>query len=186
MAFRQENPRVAMIPFNSTNKWMLTIHKMASGSHKVLIKGAAERVLERCDAFLKNGERQPKNDASIAQYESAYNTLGGMGERVLGSAELDLDPKKFPEGFEFDLDNPNFPLDGFTFLGLYGIIDPPRPAVPDAVAKCRSAGIRVIMVTGDHPITAEAISKQVSTQNVVLSLNPLSEAMSRPNRKSIS
>jgi len=162
MKFRDANPRVGMIPFNSTNKWMLTIHKMAgTKKHKVLIKGAAERVLDRCDAFLKNGERMPKNDASVAAYEEAYNTLGGIGERVLGCAELDLDETKFPEGFEFDLDNPNFPLEGFTFLGLYGIIDPPRAAVPDAVAKCRSAGIRVIMVTGDHPITAEAISKQV-------------------------
>lgn len=159
--FRAENPRVAMIPFNSTNKWMLTIHQMQDGGHKVLIKGAAERVLERCDAFLRNGERMEKNEATLKQYETAYNSLGGMGERVLGCAELNLPTDEFPSGFKFDVDNPNFPLEKFTFLGLYGIIDPPRPAVPSAVATCRSAGIRVIMVTGDHPITAEAISKQV-------------------------
>lgn len=161
MTYREKNPRVAMIPFNSTNKWMLTIHKMEDGTHKVLIKGAAERVLDRCNTFYRNGEEVSKNEATLKDYETAYLTLGGMGERVLGCAELNLDPKEFPAGFTFDVDNPNFPLENFTFLGLYGIIDPPRPAVPDAVSKCRSAGIRVIMVTGDHPITAEAIAKQV-------------------------
>jgi magnesium-transporting ATPase (P-type) len=65
------------------------------------------------------------------------------------------------QGFAFDADNPNFPLTGLRFVGLMAMIDPPRAAVPDAVAKCRSAGIKVIMVTGDHPITAKAIAKGV-------------------------
>lgn len=56
---------------------------------------------------------------------------------------------------------PNFPLEGLCFVGLMSMIDPPRAAVPDAVSKCRSAGIKVIMVTGDHPITAKAIAKGV-------------------------
>lgn len=64
-------------------------------------------------------------------------------------------------GYKFDSDDPNFPLDGLRFVGLMSMIDPPRAAVPDAVAKCRSAGIKVIMVTGDHPITAKAIAKSV-------------------------
>lgn len=68
---------------------------------------------------------------------------------------------KFPLGFKFDSDDPNFPLNGMRFVGLMSMIDPPRAAVPDAVAKCRSAGIKVIMVTGDHPITAKAIAKSV-------------------------
>merc|ERR1712141_124367 len=65
------------------------------------------------------------------------------------------------EGYPFDCDDPNFPLDGLRFVGLMSMIDPPRAAVPDAVSKCRSAGIKVIMVTGDHPITAKAIAKSV-------------------------
>lgn len=72
-----------------------------------------------------------------------------------------LPSDKFPLGFKFDCDDPNFPLSGMRFVGLMSMIDPPRAAVPDAVAKCRSAGIRVIMVTGDHPITAKAIAKSV-------------------------
>lgn len=72
-----------------------------------------------------------------------------------------LPSDKFPLGFKFDSDDPNFPITGLRFVGLMSMIDPPRAAVPDAVAKCRSAGIKVIMVTGDHPITAKAIAKSV-------------------------
>ena len=65
------------------------------------------------------------------------------------------------QGYEFDADEVNFPLTGLRFVGLISMIDPPRAAVPDAVAKCRSAGIKVIMITGDHPITAKEIAKGV-------------------------
>jgi len=68
---------------------------------------------------------------------------------------------RYPIGYPFDADSENFPLTGLRFVGLMSMIDPPRAAVPDAVAKCRSAGIKVIMVTGDHPITAKAIAKGV-------------------------
>lgn len=78
-----------------------------------------------------------------------------------GFCDFLLPSDKFPLGFKFDCDDPNFPLTGLRFVGLMSMIDPPRAAVPDAVAKCRSAGIKVIMVTGDHPITAKAIAKSV-------------------------
>merc|ERR1719411_1839297 len=84
-----------------------------------------------------------------------------MGERVLGFCHCWLDKEKFPEGFAFDADEVNFPIEGLRFVGLISMIDPPRAAVPDAVAKCRSAGIKVIMVTGDHPIMAKAIARSV-------------------------
>ena len=87
--------------------------------------------------------------------------LGGLGERVLGFCDFILPLDKFPRGYPFDADETNFPVDGLRFVGLMSMIDPPRAAVPDAVAKCRSAGIKVIMVTGDHPITAKAIAKSV-------------------------
>lgn len=67
----------------------------------------------------------------------------------------------YPKGYKFDSNEINFPMDKFCFVGLMALIDPPRPNVPDAVEKCRSAGIKVIMVTGDHPITAKAIAKMV-------------------------
>jgi len=88
-------------------------------------------------------------------------SLGGLGERVLGFCEARLDAKQFPPGFPFDPDEINFPVEGLTFSGLISMIDPPRAAVPDAVNKCRAAGVKVIMVTGDHPITAKAIAKSV-------------------------
>ena len=68
---------------------------------------------------------------------------------------------RYPIGYPFDADAENFPVTALRFVGLMSMIDPPRAAVPDAVAKCRSAGIKVIMVTGDHPITAKAIAKGV-------------------------
>ena len=78
-----------------------------------------------------------------------------------GFCDFLLPVDKFPMGFAFDGEKENFPLSGLRFVGLISMIDPPRAAVPDAVAKCRSAGIKVIMVTGDHPITAKAIAKGV-------------------------
>ena len=87
--------------------------------------------------------------------------LGGLGERVLGFCDYMLPADKYPAGYPYDADEENFPLEGLRFVGLMSMIDPPRAAVPDAVLKCRSAGIKVIMVTGDHPITAKAIARSV-------------------------
>jgi sodium/potassium-transporting ATPase subunit alpha len=80
---------------------------------------------------------------------------------VSGFCDYDLPVDQFPLNYPFDADDANFPLTGLRFIGLMSMIDPPRAAVPDAVGKCRSAGIKVIMVTGDHPITAKAIAKGV-------------------------
>ena len=78
-------------------------------------------------------------------FTESCTTLAGMGERVLGFVHLDLDPSHFPEGFQFSTegDEPNFPLDGLCFVGLMSMIDPPKATVPNAVAQCRSAGIKV-------------------------------------------
>merc|ERR1712106_827006 len=101
------------------------------------------------------------DDEWKARFESSYMELGGLGERVLGFADFQLSASKFPAGFPFNPDEVNFPVDGLRFVGLMSMIDPPRAAVPDAVSECRSAGIKVIMVTGDHPITAAAIARSV-------------------------
>lgn len=76
-------------------------------------------------------------------FNNAYLELGGLGERVLGFCDLQLPSDKYPIGYKFNTDDPNFPLDNLRFVGLMSMIDPPRAAVPDAVAKCRSAGIKV-------------------------------------------
>ena len=79
-----------------------------------------------------------------------------------GFCDYILPAEQFPTGYPFDTEDLNFPLENLCFLGLMALIDPPRAAVPDAVEKCRRAGIKIIMVTGDHPITAKAIAKKVT------------------------
>ncbi|KAL3091724.1 hypothetical protein niasHT_024306 [Heterodera trifolii] len=160
--FRRQNQKVVEIPFNSTNKYQVSVHYTAADEGNLLVmKGAPERVLFHCDRMLIGGEERPIDEELRAAFEKAYLELGGMGERVLGFCDCALDKDRYTRQFPFNADEPNFPLEGFRFLGLISMIDPPRAAVPDAVAKCRSAGIKVVMVTGDHPITAKAIAKSV-------------------------
>merc|ERR1711953_109689 len=164
MDFRQKNKKVCEIPFNSTNKYQVSIHETDDGGekgHLLVMKGAPERILSRCSTIYIDGEEKEMTDEWKENFNTAYMELGGLGERVLGFCDYKLDDKKFPEGFAFDADDVNFPIEGLRFVGLISMIDPPRAAVPDAVSKCRSAGIKVIMVTGDHPITAKAIAKSV-------------------------
>ncbi|KAE8588561.1 hypothetical protein XENTR_v10022613 [Xenopus tropicalis] len=160
---RDRNPKVAEIPFNSTNKFQLSIHEREDSpeGHLLVMKGAPERILDRCSTIMLHGAEQPLDEEMKDAFQNAYFELGGLGERVLGFCHLYIPADKFQRGFKFDTDEPNFPLTDLCFIGLISMIDPPRAAVPDAVGKCRSAGIKVIMVTGDHPITAKAIAKGV-------------------------
>ncbi|XP_074593049.1 sodium/potassium-transporting ATPase subunit alpha-like isoform X2 [Brevipalpus obovatus] len=163
-AYRSKNRKVCEIPFNSTNKYHVTIHEIEDTSdpgYLLCMKGAPERILDRCSTIYINGQEKLLDAEMKEAFNCAYLELGGLGERVIGFCDRKLPIDKFPLGFNFDGDDPNFPLEGLRFLGLVSMIDPPRAAVPDAVAKCRSAGIKVIMVTGDHPITAKAIAKSV-------------------------
>ncbi|KAI6234074.1 Sodium/potassium-transporting ATPase subunit alpha [Aphelenchoides fujianensis] len=161
--FRHKNPKIAEIPFNSTNKYQVSVHEVDDGNpaYLLVMKGAPERILDRCTTILLDGNEQPLDEKLRQEFNDAYLELGGMGERVLGFCDFRLDAEKFPRGFKFDVEEVNFPVSNLRFVGLMSMIDPPRAAVPDAVAKCRSAGIKVVMVTGDHPITAKAIAKSV-------------------------
>uniref|UniRef100_A0AC35UH77 Sodium/potassium-transporting ATPase subunit alpha n=1 Tax=Rhabditophanes sp. KR3021 TaxID=114890 RepID=A0AC35UH77_9BILA len=161
--YRADNKKVAEIPFNSTNKFQVSLHETHDGDNRILLamKGAPERILEKCTTILLNGEEKPLDDEIRREFENAYLELGGLGERVLGFCDFRLDETTHPRDYVFDTENPNFTLEGLRFVGLISMIDPPRAAVPDAVAKCRSAGIKVVMVTGDHQITAKAIAKAV-------------------------
>merc|ERR1719318_2379294 len=164
MDYRKNNKKVCEIPFNSTNKFQVSVHETEDKSidgYLLVMKGAPERILERCSTIVVNGKEMPMTAQWKAAFETAYMELGGLGERVLGFCDFMLPADKYPTGYPFDPDEENFPLDGLRFVGLMSMIDPPRAAVPDAVLKCRSAGIKVIMVTGDHPITAKAIAKSV-------------------------
>ncbi|KAK2855133.1 hypothetical protein Q7C36_007002 [Tachysurus vachellii] len=161
---RDRNKKVAEIPFNSTNKYQLSIHETEDPNdnrYLLVMKGAPERILDRCSTIILQGKEQPMDEEMKEAFQNAYLELGGLGERVLGFCHVLLPEDQYPKGFAFDTDDVNFQTDNLCFVGLMSMIDPPRAAVPDAVGKCRSAGIKVIMVTGDHPITAKAIAKGV-------------------------
>ena len=159
---RAQYPKLFEIKFNSTNKWQLSIHQQPGGRPPLLVlKGAPERVLDKCTSYFANGQVGSKNAAFEQTYTKSYEDLGGRGERVLGFAYKEL--SGFKNDFKFSQKpKPNFPMDDLTFVGLLSLIDPPREGVPEAVMKCNRARIKVYMVTGDHPITAAAIAKQVN------------------------
>lgn len=162
--FRKRNAKVCEIPFNSTNKYQVSVHETEDPDDEryiMVMKGAPERILDRCSTIMIEGKEQELNQEWRDKFNNSYMELGGLGERVLGFCDYVLPADQFPKGYPFDSDEENFPLTGLRFVGLLALIDPPRAAVPDAVGKCRSAGIKVIMVTGDHPITAKAIAKGV-------------------------
>jgi len=164
MDYRKRNKKVCEIPFNSANKYQVSIHETEDPNdnrYLLVMKGAPERILERCSTIVVDGREMPLTEEWKNSFETAYMELGGLGERVLGFCDFMLPADKYPNGYPFDADDVNFPVDGLRFVGLMSMIDPPRAAVPDAVLKCRSAGIKVIMVTGDHPITAKAIARSV-------------------------
>merc|ERR1712227_819433 len=164
MDYRAKNKKLVEIPFNSTNKFQVSIHETSDPDEKralLVMKGAPERILQRCSTIVIDGTERPLTEDWKNAFETAYMELGGLGERVLGFCDYMLPADKYPAGYPYDADEENFPIEGLRFVGLMSMIDPPRAAVPDAVLKCRSAGIKVIMVTGDHPITAKAIARSV-------------------------
>ncbi|KAB0390815.1 hypothetical protein E2I00_000879, partial [Balaenoptera physalus] len=194
MEIRKRNRKVAEIPFNSTNKFQLSIHETDDPSDRrflVVMKGAPERVLEKCSTIMVNGQEQPLDRSTAKAFHTAYMELGGLGERVLGFCHLYLPADEFPATYSFDVDTMNFPTSNFCFVGLLSMIDPPRSTVPDAVTKCRSAGIKIIMVTGDHPITAKAIAKSVgiisanseTVEDIAKRLNVAVEQVNRRDAK---
>ena len=198
LSYRESHAKVCEIPFNSTNKYQVSIHDKGDfedvESYLLVMKGAPERILDRCSTILIDGEEKPLDEEWKEAFNCAYLELGGLGERVLGFCDLILDKEKYPSGYQFDPDEQNFPLEGLRFVGLMSLIDPPRAAVPDAVSKCRSAGIKVIMVTGDHPITAKAIAKSVgiisegneTVEDIAARLNiPLSEVNPRDAKAAV-
>lgn len=139
----QSMPRVAEIPFDSERKLMSTVHKMEQG-YRVMVKGAPDVLLNRCTLPAAQAQVVAEKNA-----EMASNAL-----RVLGVAYKDI--AEVPaELTSEDLEN------NLTFVGLVGMIDPPRQEVKAAVEQCYEAGIRPVMITGDHKLTAVAIAKEL-------------------------
>jgi magnesium-transporting ATPase (P-type) len=141
-SWRDANPKLGEIPFNSTNKYQLSIHEPADGSGRLLlvIKGAPERIVARCATYLvKNGTEQKFGKRARADFDAAYVGLAKRGERVLGFAHLWLDAARYDRDFAFETDPPNFPVDGLCFVGLISLIDPPRDSVRAAQNECHQS-----------------------------------------------
>ncbi|MFF8948666.1 cation-translocating P-type ATPase [Streptomyces sp. NPDC014940] len=145
-------PRVAEYPFDSERKLMSTVHRDGDGTYFACAKGAPLELLTRCEAVDRGDGRKPLTDADRRGVIAAADGMAGRGLRVLAVARRQVSGPRPPiSDVESEL----------TLLGLAGMYDPPRPEVRDAVDACRRAGIRIVMVTGDHPLTAEAVARRV-------------------------
>lgn len=170
------------IPFNSTNKFALCICEACDenieghqGEMLLLMKGAPERVWARCTSYMKDGLTKQISDKIKTEFDKANYNFANAGQRVLGFAYVWLPRDVYNEDFNFDTKNPNFPMKDLVFIGLMSLEDPPRANVPLAVLKCKSAGVKVIMVTGDQPDTAAAIARQCNIITAPKTANELAQ-----------
>ena len=146
-------PRCAEAPFDSSRKMMSTVHRTDTGFIQYT-KGAPDEVLRRCTHYMENGAILPLTEEKRNAILADNKAMADKALRVLAAAQRlydSLPDKLEPEDLEQDL----------CFIGLAGMIDPVRPEVKDAVAQCRAAGIRPVMITGDHKDTAVAIAKEL-------------------------
>ena len=149
-----EQPRLGMIPFESARKMMTSVHRDASGRVTAYVKGAGLEILSRSTSVQWADKVVPMTDEAAAVIRRQIDAFSREAYRVIALAVRTLpgEREKYDsEGVERDL----------TFVGLVAILDPPRADVPKAVYKARSAGLRIIMLTGDHELTAEAIARKV-------------------------
>ncbi|XP_069677682.1 sodium/potassium-transporting ATPase subunit alpha-like [Periplaneta americana] len=158
---RKGYPKLCEIPFSSERKFQLSVHEIEEQQYMIVMKGAPERILDRCSTILLNGSEKSIDGAMSKIILDACLKLANYGERVIAFCDKLLSTEDYPPGYEFDSRDVNFPVKGLRFVGLMSLIDPPKPNAHIAIAKCRTAGIRVIMITGDHPATAKAIAKSV-------------------------
>lgn len=149
----EAQPRIAEAPFDSMRKMMSTLHKTDTGVIQYT-KGAPDEIVARCDRIWKEGKILPMSDKDRKEILAHNAEMANNALRVLAAAFTEyqaLPDDVSPEKIERNL----------VFVGLCGMIDPVRPEVIDAIAQCRTAGIRPIMITGDHIDTAVAIAKQL-------------------------
>merc|ERR1712088_999160 len=140
MGYRAKNKKVCEIPFNSTNKFQVSVHETEDKNdnrYLLVMKGAPERIVDRCSTIVIDGKELPMTEEWKNAFETAYMELGGLGERVLGFCDYMLPADKYPNGYPFDAEDVNFPLEGLRFVGLMSMIDPPSTAK----AIARSVGI---------------------------------------------
>ena len=149
-------PRVKEIPFTSERKMMTTIHALPGGNYRTYMKGAVERVVNRCTTITENGKTIPLTEGKRNQLLEQAETLSASAYRVLGFAYRDTT---------------TIPIEaeqGMVFTGLQALRDPPREEAREAIRQCHEAGIDVKMITGDHPTTAKAIAQKLGMKGDVL------------------
>jgi Ca2+-transporting ATPase len=150
----KNSPRIGEVPFSSERKCMTTVH-LASGNKKIaFMKGAPEIVLDKCTKVYADGKVRKITEEDRAELRKVTEAMAMQALRNLGFAfkELPESSEAFDEKIEKDL----------VFVGMIGMIDPPRNEVKDAIYLCKKAGIRVVMVTGDHKLTATAVAKELN------------------------
>ena len=147
-------PRICEIPFDSNRKLMTTVNELENGKYRIITKGAPEILLGICDYYEENNTVHDMNSIFLSKIKNKNEKMAEKALRVLGVAYLDVDimPKEI---------TPDFLEKGLIFVGLIGMIDPPRKGVKEAVLACRRAGIKTVMITGDHITTAKAIAKDL-------------------------
>jgi len=150
---RVENPRIEEIPFSSERKRMTTIHQIAGGRRRVFMKGAPEVVLGKCNHILVDSGPKELGQKEKAENLKANEEMAQGALRVLGFAYRDC-----PDGMEW---TEKYIEQDMVFLGIAGMIDPPREEAIEAIKVCKQVGIKPIMITGDHKLTAVAIAKEM-------------------------
>lgn len=153
IAETKSTPRTDVIPFDAAHRFMATLHHSHSGNGVIYLKGAPERVIEMCHSQRGSDGDRPVNQS---YWHDKIDEMAAQGQRVLAVAFKETDKHElcFADAEA-----------GFTLLGLFGLIDPPREEAITAVAECQSAGIRVKIITGDHGGTARAIARQLGLVN---------------------
>ncbi|RST84563.1 cation-transporting P-type ATPase [Aquibium carbonis] len=144
-------PRRDEIPFDARHRYMATLHQPADGEALVYVKGAPERIIHMCGSIAARDGEGPIDHAA---WEGAVHRLAENGRRIIAVARRTM------QAGTSDIEPPDVEA-GLVFLGLVGLIDPPRPEAMAAIAECRRAGIRVKMITGDHAATARAIAREL-------------------------
>ena len=146
-------PRVQELPFDSERKLMTTVQKIEN-HYKVYTKGGVDELLSKCTGYLVNGKVEPLNEQNIERIQENNRKMAKEALRVLAMAYKEVDHVPSAEEIK-EIEQ------GLTFVGLVGMIDPPREEAKAAVEKCKTAGIKTVMITGDHITTATAIAKQL-------------------------
>jgi len=151
----KELPKHHEIPFDSNRKRSTVIRKLPDGKIRAFINGAPDVLLERCTSLYTSTGVRPMTDEDCQNIVAQNTAMAQQALRVLGSAYRDLDNASPADLTADAVEN------DLVFVGLTGMYDPPRPEAKDAIAKCRAAGIRVVVITGDHPNTAMAIAREI-------------------------